>query len=56
MEELSVYVEKVYAPIPTPKPALSFGYRYRNQVSVVHSIYLESDSRSGSAFLLTSAD
>ena len=34
MEEVSVQVEKVQAPIP--KPDLSFGCRYRNQVSVVH--------------------
>ena len=36
MEEVSVQVEKVQAPIPIPKPDLSFGCRYRNQVQVIH--------------------
>ena len=38
MEEVSVQVEKVQAPILIPKLDLGFSCQYRNQVSVVHQL------------------
>ena len=38
--KVSVQAKKVTAPKPIPKLDLGFGCRYRNQVSVVHYLYM----------------
>ena len=51
MEEVSVQVAKVQAPILIPKLDLGFGCRYRNQVLVVHYIQVQTKIQQTAVFL-----